>query len=835
MNGIEIEIDPEAKEYVITSTKEDMGFQVTGAKFETVTTYGISQVEDYYKSLVEADDQLLNIYDADAAKEVKEGQWFDETVSEKVLEYTTEETGKLAKITFKDGTSVKEKLEKIDEVVAEAKKAIDDTYAAVLKKNKASAYSKIKTEQANVSTSYGTEFKAADRTALLAAHKTAIENCTTLSALTKLVNTKISNTTTEGAKKADAGSLNTLYTLKSAAFKLVKDQLTKTLEAESSLSNKNSPEYKETVAGLQAWGISVDKLPSEVAQSYYDQISAAESLEVYESGTNKDKTVLGVTGAKAVKDSLQDLKDALVDAIVKSYRSEIANSVKVTDETVKTTLDSLVVRTKDEWLAKVGSTNTTTGENYEDRKDTLDMYYGTAWPVEGEDATKNSYSLVGALEAALNGSQGSVLLQQERLANAKASVKALLQSQHDSILAVDTVYADAQSYKYVEDATGGYVYTEIKHNKLGNDGTIDNFIFKDENNMEGAVEADSGYKSKFVNSEYSVSAKLSDLTKENGGLMDKKQYASVQSVLDFKTLHLNDLGKVYNDAALELAATLRTDLADKEFVSGGFVDYVYALNYYDYNTGKVTKTFQEIYDLADTMKASETILGILNSNLVAWFDSATEGTKYVDGEADYASNNEVTKINSWFGVGQLVGTAGEVGKDCDTNNTDLNDKIGFKQMGTSVGKYSSFRAAIEDLITAVILGQAGEAEVNATTSIEGLNNLYDQEVSAYKENAKELLEGYISSINLASLDVEKKLQVEDARELYLAILGTHYTTVKGTGALATFTDEEYKALSESDLKKYNDFDHKYVALTLSSCDQWLTDAKTAIATIIGTI
>ena len=79
---------------------------------------------------------------------------------------------------------------------------------------------------------------------------------------------------------------------------------------------------------MEAWGVTVDAIPSKIAEKYYADISAATSFEIDEDG----QPALAVKGAQEIKDSLSNLYTELYNAIKNSYLAEIdASKVLATE------------------------------------------------------------------------------------------------------------------------------------------------------------------------------------------------------------------------------------------------------------------------------------------------------------------------------------------------------------------------------------------------------------------------------------------------------------------------------------------------------------------------
>ena len=76
--------------------------------------------------------------------------------------------------------------------------------------------------------------------------------------------------------------VNKLYEHKGTAFAAVEGALEGVLASEVGLDSENEEEYKALVAGLEVWDVSIEKLPTAVANEYFAKISEATEFETYE-------------------------------------------------------------------------------------------------------------------------------------------------------------------------------------------------------------------------------------------------------------------------------------------------------------------------------------------------------------------------------------------------------------------------------------------------------------------------------------------------------------------------------------------------------------------------
>ena len=271
--------------------------------------------------------------------------------------------------------------------------------------------------------------------------------------------------------------VNKLYEQKSVAFTLIE-------QAIAEVTGKDVIN-DDVTAELKAWGVTVDSIPSKIAEKYLGDISSATSFEVNEDG----QPILAVQGAKEIKDSLSNLYTELYNAIKNSYLAEIdASKVLATDDQ-KTVARSVISNAAENW-------------KYENKDAKLAAYYGT---------TGNT--LVIALESAL-ATLGNAQFDSERMVNASqealADLEKLMQVELDS---------DAD-YKLACDATlvtGSETNYKLKNAQIGlANYQVDNPLWE-----ETATEGEYTSKKVTVNGNQlpaSVKVYFEDLKDEDGAL-----------------------------------------------------------------------------------------------------------------------------------------------------------------------------------------------------------------------------------------------------------------------------------------------------------------------------
>ena len=171
---------------------DDMGgVQLTAATFTTVDNYALDKLYEYYETLTNSDNQLA-VYEkedgtwAADADQIK-GQWF----SSKVQEAVVKEAGKIAEavddLTTEENPTptAAEKLAKINELLPAAETAIKTAYDDVLVDVKEAAIETIEDLSDDVTSD---NYKDEDRKAILDEGKAAINDATSIQAITNIVN-----------------------------------------------------------------------------------------------------------------------------------------------------------------------------------------------------------------------------------------------------------------------------------------------------------------------------------------------------------------------------------------------------------------------------------------------------------------------------------------------------------------------------------------------------------------------------------------------------------------------------------------------------------------------
>ena len=528
--------------------------QITGGKFANANTYGTDQINEYYDSLVESDNQLE--HEAEAGEEpVKQGQWWNKDVKKVVTTYEGKIAEALGKL--KEDATVADKLAAVDPLVSEAKTKIDEAYADAIKVTKEKAKEELDSLSKSVKSK---NFKDADKEAILTEAKAAVDAATTIQGITTVVN--------DGSNGSTKGTYNSLYGDKITAFKAVEDALKAVLQDEKAL-DKNNSGYQTLVDSLKTYGVDVTSLPTDVAQTYLDQISAQktpfekyseDSAEDAEPSYKKDQIKLAVEGKYAVENTLQGLKDQLVENIRAKYVAEVDNSKVMTDSNARTTAKSLINNTIDNWV--------------DANKETAKLSDYISIKTNG---------LINTLETAIQGDEknpgiDNIPFKAERVQNAAKSAIENLQAKAKEIKDGDADYAKAIAWTEVTTEGDAHKGQFIVSNPLiGVDASetthpysIPNPFVNDGNQITPTkVNGSDVYYTTDVDEDKSVDEVIDNLIDDNGNpLKDGQKITKVLDLLGWEQDGLTAIKKAYSDAKEEYKGAQKTELDKNITVTG---------------------------------------------------------------------------------------------------------------------------------------------------------------------------------------------------------------------------------------------------------------------------
>ena len=358
---------------------------------------------------------------------------------------------------------------------------------------------------------------------------------------------------------------------------------------------------------MEAWGVTVDAIPSKIAEKYYADISAATSFEIDEDGQPE----LAVKGAQEIKDSLLNLYTELYNAIKNSYLAEIdASKVLATDDQ-KTVARSVISNAAENW-------------KFNNEEAELAKYYGT-----------EAGTLIKALEDAF-ASLENAQFNDERVVNAKASAIAKFEEIVNEINK-DTGYVAAVSYT----VKNGVTTPTTKEYTLTSESKIDNPFFTKTVNGE--------------NTSYAVVVPDSISNVEEEGDLDLKDYSvtnwlealkkdtpenGVLGVKVWETKHLDDFDAIYGAAKTLYTDSLKAAAVpsnlDLEYITTETIDS-------QFDKAVEKEDFAGILEVAQNTATSREILTTLDDGVakhVAAVDNFDKGyaTYFKGGDSIYKND-----------------------------------------------------------------------------------------------------------------------------------------------------------------------------------------------------
>ena len=729
--------------------------QLRAATFTNADSYGKDQIEAYYESLVEKDNQLDFTYE-DATKAPEKGQWYDTSVSKVVSDEQKKVTTALAALD--EDATAREKLDAVKPVVEAAKTAIDEAYSKALTETK----TKAKEALDKLSTAIKSEnFADADRASILTTAKGEVDAATSIQAITTLVNN------VPMGDDDTVGTYDQLYSDKSTALKAVEDALDEVLKDEKALDPENSG-HESLVNKLEGY-VTLDTLPTEVAKEWLTKISAATTFEHYTADSSADSelsykagdVVMAVEGAVAVKETLQGLKDQIVENIRAKYLAEVDNAKTMTSTDQRTTAKSVINNAVDNWV-----------DHNEDTA-SLTKYVDT---TIDEDTPLNG-GLIGYLETVVSKDIDNIPFQNERVQNAAKEAIEALTAKVKEIKDSDADYAKAIAWSEVPSTSTTHKGEhKVTNNKIGvTDYQIDNpFVIGLKEDKEGT---DKGWYADSVNKDLSVDERLKTFTDKDGF-----------------PLVIETNGTVASDAA-KVGSVL--DLVKWEQAGKDSLDDVYEAARGAYKTAQENSTY-----LKDILTSTEADNAELKANWDALFTTTPDYTMVtVSNAVAGVSKAKTVLFDETTGLDPLFDEKVSEWNSSDNyyvTNVLFNETT--KEPNTSV---SSLAKEYDTLKKAIIGGTADSEDVE--DFIDSLDDLYEADIASYK--AKTLTAFNNAVLNaMDGRDPSISGQIETMGERATSMLGdatkTSSNGVSYDGLTATSVHAWYldglKALTEVD-------------------------------------
>ena len=714
-------------------TNEQVGnsAQLRRATFATAATYGADLIDAYYDSIVEKDPQIGHKHDAEDEEKVELSEDYEEAIELFAEGYSKAKTGLTTELgKLEDDATVQDKIACADKYLETAKKTLDDAYTAAVTAAKATAKEALDDLAAGVTS---TNYKEEDKTAQLTAAKGAVDAATTIAEIVKLVNE------TEVENKLEKGTYNKLYEHKGTAFAAVEGALESVLASEEGLDSENEDEYEALVAGLEVWDVSVEKLPTAVANEYFAKISEATEFETYEADAEdgsykKGQVVLAVEGKKAVEDSLQGLKDQLVENIKKSYLDEVDNSKVITSTESKNNIKGAIGSAVDSWLNK----NKLTAK--------LTKYYSIS---SGADLGIINYggTLVEAIESTLNSNHNYDAFQDERLDTAVSSAKAKLEAKAKEIKDSDKLYASAISATLINNTSSAYngmykinPYIGINDTENEIDYRVDNpFILltgmKEEKNTAGTV---IGYYVSAANvaglGNYSVDKYIDGLFTDTGDIESSE-------------------------------GTFETPFKVNEWLVGKLVEVG---NVYD--TGRDQYSSDILSELEKPAPATNA--SPLNGVIKAEGEIQREDWEDLYGDTkDFTMDEAANSAKAFTIAGTLLeGTNGaHTAYEAKLEELAVSDEIYAEEFDVGTGTIKSeLKAAYDALKEGVLKGEKTQDDVD--DFVADIDSLYAKDITTFEARAKQRLADFASTVAEGEVNVSEGDAVyvrhDEALELY---------------------------------------------------------------------
>ena len=586
INGEEVSIAPDATSYTVDDIDASYpnGIQVTGLTYQSLDAYATTGVEDFFKTISDADNQVKNGTEPEG---LVKSAYYDVTLEELVRDKVTEV--KKAYTDLDKDATVTEKVEAIETATEKAKAEIQEAYDNLVTAAKNTAKTALKTLDESLVNSNYTE---PDRKTVLDTANAEVDAATSLQGLAAIVNTAIANL--KGAK------YNKLFALKAQAFAEIKTAV----EATGSFE-KDVEDNKDILAD---YGITADSKPSEIAKTYYAQASAATEIttvEVEENGVKTTLTSIGKEAKEAIEASVESVKGTLLANIKAAYIAEVDNSKVLADaQNAASTIKGVIEATVSNFEVQAEADPT----HY-----TISTFVSTTG-TDGHTALNYDYTdgLIYRLEKAVTEAvvaNGVQAFNSERIENAKQAAIASFQEKVDEIKAADAGYVEAVSY--TKDSSGkitpkktSWVLATVEETNV----TLDTPFFTPNGqgeektwslkHPEGLVEKVDDVKDL---TDYNVDTWLTTL-----------KGATLSSPLDvkqFESTHIGDFEKIYDKAIEVLTESLRTKLALGD-IEGEYISSNDVLT--SFNNSVKDKTLNEIIKVGQSTYASKELLTKLN-------------------------------------------------------------------------------------------------------------------------------------------------------------------------------------------------------------------------------
>ena len=634
----------------------------------------------------------------------------------------------------------------------------------------------------------------------------------------------------------DNAEANNFVFLKNYAFNEVQDALESVQGFEDELEDDPTLEAK-----LKNWGVDSTALPSGIAEEHFKTISAATEIEwVPTKGTDPQHTDLGRAGATAVKGAIQNIKDTVVDSVKEKYHKEINESAALAgSDTTKTALLGVVDTAISNFVTEDKSTTAS------ETAFSLTQYVGTEVEITWidtekgntiKDANRNSIGLIGYVEYCLakpvNGSTNTAFAN-ERLQKARSEANATLKAKKDEI--TDSTFKTLTSYKKVKINNADTVTIANKEVGKGTvTKTVDNPFFKsptvDETNKvvttgglvtvtESGVEVDPDVTlltgATFNLDDYYTALTKETVTQEGFGTLYIQEWANGH-LNDFEAIYFAGLDYLHTKLTGASAAPTGTTTTGNTGVKGAVnlsgLPGTYALK--ADGTGYELVEPEEDYDYvgADAIIGEDdgkwTALDITVETDSPDYNDAGEIATYADGIAD--NLDSLVALNNGF----KTWYKGKVTFEAPaTAAEDAKFKTHFEG-GETV---SSLRKEFNAKLDAAMKGELSESAAKSWTREANLDKLYEADVAAYLEVAKDIALERKQEAASQTTNVEDKLKVEAKYAKFVEAIGKYVVASDNYDV----TDPTTWKLADKKPSDPIKLKHDYTCKSITTVDAWL--------------
>ncbi len=659
INGEAVEIDPEATSWSYTSTSADAGWQVTSVVFSTVNDYLTNSIADYYGGLVKKDFALASLTKPANSDWTVGADNYTSYYDTKVANIAKKAINEgVSTINSMSGSTIKDKLEKVETLVADAKEDIDEKYTEVLAEAKVTARKALTKSVEKLENEYEDYVDTDDTDSLLSDGKAAVDAATTLQGVAEAFDdagsTKVNNVEYDSKYKTLITRQNAVIEAATKELKNV-DSILDTQYTAAGLARQ-----KVVIAALAQYGVEVSELPGEVADTYIKKALQARDLPL----DSDKKVALAVEAEDAVEDAGNGVKTALYNGILASYKAEVDSLTKASSD-LKAQLKAKLENAASEWKnAKTAEgTSTAAGNTWNGDSGIVEAYLGCTWSgtelvynydYKTEDSSdsehlKSKTSLLGTLEHVLSAEgDGNEEIKAERVSNVLATYKTKWAAELASVKANDSAYADA-----IKLVKGSTVYeTKVKSFGTTNAEGVTNFIFSgngeadSDENIVREIATNASSTTSAIEVYYSAEAQyqaLVDGYKKDGSndwsKDEQEKYvespSSFTSVKDAKTWAAANDGSI-SDSYYEFMKTLSisgdstksfsykisSQITSTNFIKATDVTSAFKNKIYD-KSGNLLVGLEGLEELAAKTYTNATNLNTLDAGLKAFVDKVS--------------------------------------------------------------------------------------------------------------------------------------------------------------------------------------------------------------------